>query len=302
MKLLSRGINGIGHFFVTVVRSCYDMELYRDIRRAPWTRALKYVVTLQATVVLLAALAAAPGMARTLNEAERRIATVVPDGARVTLRSGEFTMTLPSPQRFGDENASFPIVLDADYAGFAPPPSLGKEGGIFIGHEAMFIAEEEGSWRTYPLKDLPDFSYDKQDVLDGLRAYGGLAIAGSLAFFALFFWLWFVFSSVVFVLLMAAASKAIGNVMKVDLRYAQWFAVGLHAVTLPHLLNLAFIATGIRIPFAFTVIFTLFVVSVILDERSNPVGPPETPLPPRPPQLKVRKLARPDRRKPPAAS
>ncbi len=289
MNLLSRGINGIGRFFVTVVRSSYDMELYRDIRRAPWTRALAYVIAFHAAVVFLAAFAAVPGLVRTVGEVERGIARAVPDGARVTVRAGQFSTSLPSPQRFGDEKSSFPVVLDEGYAGFSPPPDFGEKGGLYVGREAIFMADE-GAWRTYPLKDAPDFSYGKDDVLAWMRAYALPAALVAYAVLAVLFWVFSLASSLTFALLMALAATALGRLVGVGMRYAQWVAVSFHAVTLPYLLNLAFVAAGARVPFVFTVVFALFVIAVIADERTSPVPPPDPPAPPR--QKRVRKIAR----------
>lgn len=297
MNFLSRVINRIGRFFVTVVRSSYDMELYRDIRRAPWTRALRYTVAFHATVVLLGALAAAPGLVHTVRDIERGIAHLMPDGARVSVQAGVFSTTLPTPYRFGDEKAVFPVIVDAGYAGFAPPPEFGEKGGLYVGREAIFLADE-GAWRTYPLKDSPDFSYGKEDVLEWMRAYALPVTLAGYVLFAVLFLALSLFSSVAFAVLMALAATALGRIAGIGMRYGQWLAVSFHAVTLPYLVNLGFVAGGARVPFVFTVIYTLFVIAVVVDERTSPVGPPEPPAP-RPPR-KVRKLAKDGGKKPAA--
>lgn len=285
MNFLSHLVNRIGRFFVTVVRSSYDMELYRDIRHAPWTRALRYVVAFHATVVLLGALAAAPGLAHTVRDIERGIARLMPDGARVTVQAGVFSTTLPTPYRFGDGKPAFPVVVDAGYAGFAPPPEFGEEGGLYVGREAIFLADE-GAWRTYPLKDSPDFSYGKEDVLEWMRAYAlPVAFAGYVLLAVLFFAL-SLFSSAAFAVFMALAATALGRLSGIGMRYEQWLSVSFHAVTLPYLANLAFVAGGARVPFVFTVIYALFIVAVVVDERTSPVGPPEPPTPLPPPKVR----------------
>jgi hypothetical protein len=297
MNLLSRTVNRIGRFFVVVVRSCYDMEFYRDVRRAQSTAAFRYVVTFHATVVLLGALMALPGVIDGVAGARAFVASAFPDGARVEMRGGKLSTSLAAPTSFGDER--LPVVVDTTRFGTTPPEPIGKGDAIFVGRDAVFVQEEGGeSWNVASFGDVSDFSFEKGDVISWLDAYGTLAAVLATAGIGFLLLLGLVVSTTVFVLLTAILTNALARLGGVSMTYDQWLAVGFHAVTLPHLLNVAFAFTETRIPLAFTVVFSLFVVAVATDERANPVGPKGDAAPP--PAAKIRKIARPQRKKPPA--
>jgi len=62
------------------------------------------------------------------------------------------------------------------------------------------------------------------------------------------------------------------------LTYSQWLAVGLHAVTLPTLIDYVFGLFSLQVPFASTVVFLMFMLAVAMDERSRPTVSGQTSL------------------------
>lgn len=264
-------------FFQTIVRSCYDLELYREVRTRRWTKTLAYFALFNLVVAVLTALIAAPSIWSVANDARRAIVDRIPDGAGAVVRSGMLEVS-GLPQPFEIREPGFNIVIDTGAAGTTFPEVLEQaDAGIFFGRDAIFIRASEGGRQIRPWKEFPDVSIDKAATLAWLDRWMGWIFA---AIVLVVFLAWYSGSFVgtaLFVIIAAVTAGLIGRLARLTLRFDQWLAVAFHAVTLPTLVDLATTAVDFPIAYAYSVIFALIIVSVAVDEKRRPaVAPPET--------------------------
>jgi hypothetical protein len=295
----------IGRFFAAVAKSCYDMEFYRGVRQRPWTSSLRYLIAFAAALVLFAALTLAPTMIGAPGALVAHLQGRFPDGASVTIKNGVLTTNLPMP--FAAGTPDFPVTIDTSVTGRDFPPSLDSEG-LFVGRDAIFAYGGKTDQRVYPMSDMPDLSLTKEQAVAALRSWGTPAMLSALAAFIVAYWLALVLSSVIYVAVAVLLALLLGRLWGVRMSYGRWFASGLHAVTLPILVNLLTSAAGLQLSFAYTFIFFMIMAAIIADERNQPTRegaallPEETPRrpltrvappPPPAPRMEERPASRP---------
>ena len=270
----------LSSFLRTVIRSCYDMELYRGVRTSLAAAAFRYFAALNLLLVILVLCDLTPAAFVGLRDLRSFVSDKLPSGASLTLKAGQMSSGLPQPFALGDDRT--PVVIDTGLTGLEPPASFTAETGVLVGRDAVFIKRAAGDVRTSPLKDLPDFSVTRDQALGWLARGAGWVLALALLFFALVYYFASLLGGAVFVIVMSPLALFIGRLWKLRLSYWQWVAVGFHAMTLPALVNWLFDEFGSTVPLAFTFLFFMVIVAVIADERASPVdGQPAAPRPPR---------------------
>lgn len=272
-------LNRVKQFFITLGHSCYNMELYRQVRGRSWTGALGYAAIFFALVSVVLTLAAAPGSYKLLGDLEDGIRNQIPDGAEIETKNGQFSTTLAPGTEFGGED--FRIIVDGGVYGKDFPQSFEGRTGMFVGRDAIFTQDEDGSREIMPLEGAPNVKVTKEMVSGWVADYGALAVAGLLFMFLGMHYSFTLMGALLYVAVAALVALGVGRLWKIQLEYRQWFAVGLHAVTLPTLIDYLFGFFGLDVPFAFSVVFFMFVFAVLADERARPVkkvesGEPET--------------------------
>ncbi|MEY4744434.1 MAG: hypothetical protein RL272_379 [Candidatus Parcubacteria bacterium] len=300
----SPGIVGrIGSFFITAVKSCYDMEWYRTVRARPWTSGLRYAAWLQAALTLFTTAALASQLFGGETAFIVHLQTTFPDDAALEVKSGHLSTNLPQPFEAGSKWIR--VVIDTSVEGTTAPEKYKGMDGVLVGKDAIFMPQPHyqtppsvlTQQRIYRMEDFSEFAVTKRELLSWLQTWGGLFILGSLVMFALAYWAAMLIMTAVYVGITSGAAFAIGKLAGIRTGYRAWVAVGFHAVTLPLFVNFAMASTNVRIPLAFSFVFFMFVVAVIADERSQPVAPqdegptppPNTPTPPRVRKVAVRK-------------
>ena len=276
-----RMMQGIPSFLREVAASCYDMEYYRTVRAERPVRAFAYAARFFAALGCIGVLLSVPAALSARTALVAYLDSAVPDGANLALTAKGLMSNVQMPQRFGTSDVS--IVLDTTVDGGVVPQS--EKGSVVFGAHAAFFPESDGSTQAVPYADLPQFSVTKDSVVSALRSIAWHVIALAAAGLALGWAAVSFISACSYVLGAAGAAYLAARMAKLPMRYSQWIAVGMHAITLPTLLMLAFGASLGRVPFAHTLIFAMILFAVASDERANPVAPLAVePLgPPRPP-------------------
>lgn len=284
MGTIQRALAALGRFLRTVFRSCYDMELYRDIRVRPWPPAFRYFVAFNLLVVVLTLFDLTPTTFMALGRVKKYVADKVPDGASLSIKAGVLETDLPTPYNFGDDRT--PLIIDTSLSGMEARPPISGEQGVVFGRDTVYIKRSENDRQAMALKELPDIVLSKASVLAWIERNGGWLAAGVVVTFAVVYFLVSLASGAIFVLLASLLASFFGALWKVRLDFNQWLAVGFHAVTLPTLINALFDEFGMTVPLVFTFLFFMVIVAVIADERAAPTKPlpalaaiPESPAP-----------------------
>ncbi len=259
-----------GQFLKDIGHSCYDMELYRRVRTRPLAAAFGYFTAFSLLVSLLMLGLLAPNLVVMLRDARQYVDTRLPMGAFVQLKSSEMRTNLSQPYNFGSDK--MPVMLDTNVNGLSFPENVKFDSGVLVGRDAVFVKQSANETRTYSFKGMKDFLLSREDAAGWLGRYGALAVIGLSGFFFIAYFLASLIGTAIFVVAASVVSLLLGLLWRVRLTYAQWLAVGFHAVTLPIILDGLFGALNLNISFAFTLIFYMFAVAVIADERSHPVA------------------------------
>lgn len=281
-----RFVSRIGQFFVDVVRSSYDMEWYRAIRVRPLGQAVRYAVGLHFVIVLLTVMAVAPAMFAAKRELATYVRERLPDGATFTVQRGELSTNVPQPFEAGSKE--FPVIIDTSLKGAEAGERLGTQPGAVFGRDVIVLQKDRVERRTYRLAEMPDGSVTKEQMLDWIARYATPAIIAFLLMFMLAMWAGLLIGTGIYVAIASLAAMVIAKIWGVALAYRQWFAVGLHAVTLPLIVSAVLDAMRVRIPFAFSFIYFMFVIAVVADEKATPTpsfkesATPSSPPPVRP--------------------
>lgn len=245
------------------------MEWYRTIRTRPWQVSARYLLSFLVLLAFAVALVALPSVTGIPGAVRERISGSLPEHAEFTLEEGELSANFGMPVDIGVEG--FPVVIDtsAEVADGEDGPEV-PEGGFLIGRESVFYRQDGEVFEVFDLSGLPDGTLDRAQAEDLLDRYGAFIVAVALTSFVFAHFIFLAFNTAVFILLTALLAMYIGRLWKVRLYYDQWISVGLHAVTLPIIVDHFFWAFSSSIPLAFSFIYFMFVMSVVVDERARP--------------------------------
>jgi hypothetical protein len=267
-------------FGQAIGRSCYDMDFYREKRTEPWSQGLLYFLRLMTVVSIVTALFLGPVIYGGMSEFGRYIGERVPDGASVTLSQGQLSAALDMPLELSEpDDEGGALIIDTTYEGLDFPRDRLGEDGLLVGRDAMFLRQNGFEERTYNLKEFPDFSVNKNQVLGWIRAYTWPLTFGLSVGLALIFFLGVSFGNVLFVLFGALVAMLMARVWRVRLEYREWLSVSFYAVTLPIALGMVFDSLGwTQVP-VFPVVFFMIIAAVVADERARSATsvPPPTP-------------------------
>lgn len=257
-------------FFHALAKSCYDMEFYRKVRTGSWTNAFRYSAAFFVLVALFLSLSAAPALFGALGDVKNVLNESVPDNTSFEVKDGKFSTTLSPATEFGDNE--FALIVDSTVLGKDYPKAFEDRIGIFIGRDAVFSQELDGSREIKPLEDLPNFTVTKEAVSSWLGRWGVPVIVGILLLIMLFGYAYSLLSIFVFVFLTALVSLLASRIWKLKFDYRQWLAIGFHAVTLPVIIDYLFTLIGLDMPFLMPVVYFMFVFAVLSDERARSVS------------------------------
>lgn len=250
------------------------MEFYRHVRVSPWTRALSYAAAFFALMAVLYVAAAAPRLVWLHGQLLSRIEARVPADAEFRFEDGALVTNQDKPLDLGDD--AFLFVIDDDYAGGkddAPKALTRGRAGVYAGRDAVFFSDgEDVTAATWDDADVfrDGKTMTRDEALAWLRGTGALLMYAGLGIAALLIFAVFFAVNAIGAALLAAAATALTPLFGVRLAYSQWFAVTLHAATLPVAVAFLLSQFGIVIPFAGLFIKLMFITAVAADERANP--------------------------------
>lgn len=269
-KKTSRLAAALVGFWHDVKHSAYDLGWYRHLRREPDRRGFGYLASFVGVFAVAYTLSALVFAMALPSAAARHLEKTVPEETYVELKGGRFTSSFPEGWEAGDKDFRFAVA--ATLAGLTPPERP-ENSWVVIGEDAVFVKDGQGSLRVQPLKDLPDFRWERGGVVGFLRSPVSyvLLVAFVLAFGAMtygFLLAWNAALVYLYSLLATVASRIAGA----PVAYDRWVKMGWRLVTTPMLAVAVLRLTGARVPLAFFVVYFMFVVAIIADEKKAPVG------------------------------
>ena len=255
----------IANLFRSIWRSCYDVSFYRGVRRAPVVNSIFYFLKLHAIIVLAFFLVLTPAFLAGRTKVEDLINKEVPDNGSIMFRNGRMTtMNLQKP--WAPEALKGLLIIDDTATGPATAP-----GSIVFGATKVFSNGDQEVNATDYAKKIT-FRLEKKSALVWLASSSSIVFAVvAAALISLAFFLFELISTGLFVIAVSGLMSLVSRWMKLEIPYRQWFAIGLHAVTLPQLISIVFTSFFSVMPMLWFGLFFLIVFSVMSDERLSPI-------------------------------
>ena len=263
-------------FGQTVVRSCYDMDFYRQVREGRWSQGLTYFLKLMVLITVVTAMFLAPTILSGLGQLREYIDSKVPDGATIEIDDGQLSTNLSQPLDIGSKDE--PVVIDVSVTGMDFPRERVGANGLLIGRDAIFMRQDGSEERAYALKEFPEFSINKARALSWLeRSVVPTAIVLTLLL-SLFYFLGVSIGNLLFVLIGAALTQLFARLWRVRLDFRSALAMALYAITLPMAAGALFDSLGWHQVPVFPVVFFMIMAWAVADERTRQLGiAPESP-------------------------
>lgn len=280
-------------FLRTFGKSTFSLTYYHEIVKAPFLFSLKYFIVFSITLGLgltfLLSWAILPYLTTFTSRVNNRISNLYPNDLIIELKDGQLTTNQAEPIRFplpyelfmatppaiSDQNQLYLITIDTRKK---PRDIADSKSIFFITRETISVKDstDDASYRAYPLKEFGDAHIDKDTVTksllslkplwDFLPYLAVLVILGGCV-------LLLPVTKLIFLLFMTVLVWPLTHLFKLNLSYQKLVQIGLHALTLPTLIQLGLLLLGLNppIPFFGTILYFLYLM-VIMAELKHPAS------------------------------
>lgn len=274
-------------FFYVAYKSVVSPKYYNEILKTHFEFSLKYY----AVLVLIAAVVTSVGtyfieapkirdtFQNALSEAER----VYPENLVFTIKAGEWEINQPQPLVIpfpGNYGAEDKEKLPANLVVFDKNGTVGdleKYNTALLVNEKNLLIKKAGEPGVYPLKDIPDTILDKGKVtgtITDVREVSGWILplflivpvfAGLMVYYSIF--------RGAYLLVIGGLLFIAGRALGAGVPYKNAFRIGLHAMTLPVLIDTVLSVVNLPMPITywFLAVNLVMGVFVLREIGKNPV-------------------------------
>lgn len=270
----------MNNLFTHIKQSIYGPEYYQDLLTQPFSFSWKYYSAFASLLALFLTIASSvvlvPWVSSAVHEFPGQFFTYYPDALEIQINKGVATANVPepyflpipelfkqtlSPRNFGE---SF-VVIDT-----LTPFSLEQfntyKAMVWLGGHQLALRESNGGVRIEPFTPQTNLTVN-EGVLRTLeqRLQPWYKFAAVLAVVGVFLGLLIAFGvNFAYMLFGAVCIFLLGRLLKQRWSYSAAYRIGLHAMTLPVLLDTLFSALNLpllNLPFLFTMVMLAIVVA-----------------------------------------
>lgn len=269
-------------FIRTLKKSAFSFSYYKDTLDARFSFSLKYFLLfgfiLSTLLMLIIGLVLVPMISEFATRFKSRALTLFPSNLVIDIRNGElftnttdpFRMPLPYelitdvPPAISDQKQTYLLTIDTN-ASVEDFNSL--QTFILLTKTHAVVRDNDSDFRVFSLRDAEDISIDQLKVnslfekILPLLGWMPIVVMAIIYFTLLSF---FVFIRLMWLLMMALLLFPASQFMGLRLSYQKLYQIGLHAVTLPTLIQIFMLSLGLipPIPFFFSILFYLYVLVI----------------------------------------
>lgn len=276
-------------FFRTFWKSVSSLAYYRDVVKAPFSFSFKYFIffsfLLGLTLAISSSLAILPPVSKFTARLSTRSQTLFPPDLVITIKNGELSTNAIEPLKFpipfelftdtppaiSDQKQLYLATIDtkARAADFSKSQSL-----VLLTKTSIVVKDEDSDYRIFPLKDLDDVTFDKAVVDEFLRTIRPLlGFIPALIILVLLgvFLVLLPISRLLSLLFLSLVLLIAAQVMKVILPYSKIYQIGLHALTLPTLIQIGLTVIGVvpPIPFFNSILYLLLALAILAEFKRS---------------------------------
>lgn len=276
-------------FFRTFWKSTFTITYYHEIVKAPFGFSIKYFLAFSFVLGLgltfFISWAILPYLTNFTSRVNTRITTLYPNDLVIELKNGQLTTNQEEPIRFplpfelfmetppaiSDQNQLYLLTIDTHKK---PSDFRQSKSIFFITGDTISVAEgtDQDRYQIYPLKEFGDIRIDKNTVTKSLESlkplWNSLPYISVLVILSVCV-LFLPVTRLIFLIFVTVFILPIANLMKLALTYQKLVQIGLHALTLPTLLQLGLLLLGLipPIPFFGTVLYFLYILVIMAELR-----------------------------------
>lgn len=283
-------------FFRAFWKSISSFTYYRDVVKAPFSFSLKYFLLFSLltgfTLTLLISMAILPAIHQFLARVETRAKSLYPQDLTITIKDGELATSATEPLHFpipfelftdtppavSDQNQMYLLTIDtgAQVEDYKDSKSL-----IFVTKKNVVVTQDSEGTRIYDLKEFDDATIDKKTVDEFFEKFLPLlkivpvVVIGVISFLLL---LLLPLLRLAWLMILTLPLLMISSMMKLTISYGKLYQIGLHALTLPTLIQFftLFFGLVIPIPFFHSLLYILYSLVILAELKKS--QPPATPL------------------------
>lgn len=272
-------------------KSLFSLVYYRDVVKTRFRFSFKYFWSFSFFLGLLLTIslsvAVIPGVNAFLTKFSNRAHMLYPQDLVITLKNGELSTNVAEPLRFpipfeliadnppavSDQKQIYLITIDTQASASAYETSRSL---ILLTKTDSIIADPEGGYRSDPLKNWGDVTIDKK-FADGwlnkilpLLKYAQIIIVLAFGIFFVFILPVSRLVSLVFLTLFLLIPV---KLLKLDLSFKKLYQIGLHALTLPTLIQIFMLSFGLlpALPFFNSILYLLYAMVILSDFKRTVV-------------------------------
>lgn len=268
-------------FLYVFQKSISSFSYYREIVKTKFLFSFKYFFSFSLFLALVTtfvlSLVVLPPVSLFINRFQTRAEFLFPADLVLTVHNGKLSTNAIEPLRFpipfelftdtpgaiSDQNQEYLVTIDTNAGVDAYKNSRSL---IFVTGESLVVGRENEQ-RIYSLQDFGDVVIDKTYVTDlftkinpWLKLAPFILVIFFFLTFALVLPIMRLFSLCVLTLILLCAAK----LMKINIGYQKLFQIGLHALTLPTLIQIAITAFNVRVPIPFFYAITYLLLGLVI--------------------------------------
>lgn len=270
-------------FFKNIIKSAYSPDYYNELSQKPFSYSFKYFAVFALLVALIMGSAMTvvfvPKLNNFLDKILSNTFSAFPQGFEVNIKNGQasanvqqpYFIKMPEAVKLIDDpelnlakKTENMIVIDTEnkfdlekYSSYKTLSVLNKDTFSFI--------DKNGSVSVNSLKDSPDFTINKEQVLSNIEQIKPFfKFLYPFGFIALFiFSLFVVFSTLIYMFFGALFVMLAGIIKGVKIKYWKAYQLGLHLITAVIVLEAISFVVGFNDPVPFFWTLVLFIFAVI---------------------------------------
>jgi len=285
------------NFFLHIKQSVYSPSFYEELLRSPLTHSFRYfigfAVLLALLVMVVAGIFYMPSLKAFMAELRPSVVQGFPTELVIEIKDGKASVNVAEPYfvsmpgqlasffKKADTDALPSLIVIDTKTDFSFTQFNTYRTLAWLTKDSIVYQEEGGGLKIIPLHSQTNERIDKQTivlVMDKIAPY--FNFVAPVFLFAVFGGTIFVMGlNLLYLFLGALFIYVLARVRQVHISYKKAYQWGMHAMTLPLVVELLLIALGFKAPFLFTALM-LFVIWFNLPPRGTRMPEPDVAMPP----------------------
>ena len=265
--------NKKNNFFKNFLKSIKDLDKYEDFAIESPKTAFKYFLKLILIFVVIIAIFYTYQIMNNTNKVYSNLVNKIPD---FSYSQGSLNINSQEPIIIDDYKDSFgKIIIDTNISENEIEKYEKESGILFLKDKCIVLSNTMGSI-TYNYADLASnyniTEFTKQDIIEYVQGLNIVSVSISIYLvIAIYLFMVYFISILIDVLLLSLLALLISRISRIRLKYAPSFAIAIHSISLPVLLNLIYIIVNLLIGFRikyfqlmYSIISYIYVIVAVL--------------------------------------